>query len=501
MKSSLFFLVLSLVLLGNSAARAEDRALIVGTDVYADVGIPETLGAVDDALAMEKLLLEKFGFKKKQIKLLLNKEAKAANIVGTFQTWLVDGTNPGDRVFFFYAGHGFQTPDNNRDEEDGQDEAITPYDVVVKSENGKIVLPDETKFVRDDLFNDFITQLVGRRTVLVFDSCHSGTMSRSLNVTAKKGSRFLSLTKSASRSIGDNAKTIVPPKGSRDLFTIREDATGGSPNGGVVILSAASPYQEAFPIERDGITRGAFSYLFETQIRQNQNISVDQLAKNLTGEMKKLAGKNEIGQSSTTNEYQVPQMEIIARSNLGNQPLFSASPAESGAAGEAVATLYNPISAMRVRLEVAKKQYRLDDKINYTAEVGEAAYLYILVFSGQDQAFCIFPSPFIENPNPANQLNYVNKGRHSFPRASYETIAMPPTGKDVWVALVSKKKLNLGEKEAYSWDEMFERIGIPELRKKIAANKSRGAGNVKTLPLDSTDDWQASSVVVEVIEK
>jgi hypothetical protein len=83
-------------------------------------------------------------------------------------------------VIFFYAGHGFQAPDDNGDEEDNEDEVITPYDVAFKAVGGKVVLTDENTFIRDDKFNDFIARLSGRRAVLMFDSCHSGTISRGI---------------------------------------------------------------------------------------------------------------------------------------------------------------------------------------------------------------------------------------------------------------------------------------------------------------------------------
>ncbi|MCY7377263.1 MAG: caspase family protein [Pyrinomonadaceae bacterium] len=485
--------LLFVCLLGAISAQAEDRALVVGVDVYANPNLSPTDGATDDAKAMQKLLIEKFNFAPKSIKILLNEQATAANIVGNFQTWLVNGTRPGDRVFFFYAGHGFQVPDDNGDEEDKMDEVVTPYDIAIASEGGKVVLPNEKTFIRDDKFNDFIAQLSGRRAVLMFDSCHSGTLSRSLGENSKYlPSRYLRLK--PSRNIGDGGYSSVPLRGQpRDLATIREDALDGSING-VVVLSAASPYQQAFPIATENnITRGAFSYIFENLIRGNESAKLEDLEKDLKREMKKLADKGQIGQSPT-GEFQVPQIDILSKTKISDKPLFAETSPEESYAAAVESALFNPLSTMRVKLDLDKRRYKIGETINYSVDVGEAAHLYILVFSTQNKAFCIFPSAVA-----GDSINYVMKGKHGFPRENYVTEATEPVGKDVWVALVSKKKLNLGEKEEYTWDEVFKRIGLEELRKAIVG-KTRGAGNKQTAQL-TADDWQAATVVVETVEK
>lgn len=496
MKTILFFIVFFSAA-GFSAfeVRAEDRALVVGTDTYSDQRLSPTDGAADDARAMQKLLIEKFGFAPGSIKMLINEQAKAPAIVSNFETWLINGTRPGDRVFFFYAGHGFQAPDDNGDEEDGQDEVITPYDVAIApGANGKVLLPNERTFIRDDKFNDFIARLSGRRVVLMFDSCHSGTISRGVGDASKTlPSRYLKLK--PSRSVTDTGYSYVPAKGERrDLSTIREAALDDAVNG-VVILSAASAYQQAFPIITQGnVTRGAFSFIFENLVAGNEKMKLEDLEKALKRDMKTFADKGIIGQS-LNGEYQVPQVEILSKTKLADKPLFAASsPGENiGAAVETA--LFNPLSPVKVKLDLNQRRYKLGEKISYTVDLSETAYVYILVFSTQNKAFCIFPTSV-----GGDTENKLMKGRHGFPRGDYETEATEPVGKDVWVALASRKPLRLGEKEEYTWDEMFSRIGLAELQKAIAdrISRSRGAKNTKTTPL-TADDWQADAVVVETV--
>lgn len=488
-----------MLFIGWQTAYAEDRALLVGVDVYANPNLSRTDGATDDAKAMQKLLIEKFGFAPNSIKLLLDSQATAQNIVQNFETWLINGTRPGDRVFFIYAGHGFQAPDDNGDEEDGQDEVITPYDITFTSDGGKIVLDNEKTFVRDDKFNDFIARLSGRRAVLLFDSCHSGTISRGVSADGKKlPSRYLKLKQTRSSS-GAEVYSAVPAKNQpRDLVSVTEKSLDGNVNG-VVVLSAASPYQQAFPVvTKTNVTRGAFSYLFENLLSYDSTLNLTNLDAALKREMKNFADKGFIGQS-TNGEFQVPQMDIISAVNIKDKPLFAASsnaPTENMEAAVETA-LFNPLSAMNVKLNLDKTRYKIGETIRYGVDVGEDSYLYILVFSTQNKAFCIFPTVTGGDLN-----NFVKKGRQQFPREDYTTEATEPLGKDVWVALVSKKKLNLGEKEEYTWDEMFQRIGLAELQKQIAdkITKNRGAGNKKNISLTAAD-WQADSVVVETINR
>ena len=270
-----------------------------------------------------------------------------------------------------------------------------------------------------------------------------------------------------------------PRKGTpRDLATIREDALDGNVNG-VVVLSAASPYQQAFPIVTDdSTTRGAFTYIFENLIRKNESENLDNLEDDLKKEMKRYAEKGFIGQS-TNGEFQVPQIDIISKTKLSDKPLFAAS-TEEGYTAAVESALFNPLSPLKVKLELDKRRYKLGDVIKYSVDISEPVYLYILVFSAKNQASCIFPSPIVPDT-----INRIGKGKLYFPREGYQTEATEPVGKDVWVALVSRRELRLGEKENYTWDEMFSRIGLAELQKAIAAKvaSSRGAGNKKTLPL------------------
>lgn len=154
------------------AAWAEDRALLIS---IADYQVPEfsLQGPRNDANTFKALLRDKLMFKDGQIKILQDGEATKAGILAAIDDWLVQGTAKGDRVVLYYSGHGEQMPDDNGDESDGKDEAILPYDTAANTD-------DRENWVRDDEISQRVARLKGREVLAVFDSCHSGTVTRGL---------------------------------------------------------------------------------------------------------------------------------------------------------------------------------------------------------------------------------------------------------------------------------------------------------------------------------
>jgi hypothetical protein len=82
--------------------------------------------------------------------------------------WLVQGAQSGDSLFFHYSGHGTHQKDVSpeKDEYDGQDEALCPSDY---NTAGLII--------DDDLHKLLVAELPqGVRMTAIIDACHSGSM-------------------------------------------------------------------------------------------------------------------------------------------------------------------------------------------------------------------------------------------------------------------------------------------------------------------------------------
>ena len=146
------------------------KALLIGIDAYQNVS--PLIGPVNDAEAMHAFITADLGFDEGDVKLLLDADATRVNILREVEEWLIDGSRPGDEVFFYFSGHGFQQPDTNGDETDRFDETLVPVDVVVR--NGESVVG----MIADDEIAALLNRLSGRRVTVVVDACHSGTSDR-----------------------------------------------------------------------------------------------------------------------------------------------------------------------------------------------------------------------------------------------------------------------------------------------------------------------------------
>jgi hypothetical protein len=145
------------------------RALLIGVDTYPHV--PPLNGCVNDANLMRSVLVDTFGFAADHISLLVNEQATRAGILSAFDA-LVSATAPDDIVVFHYSGHGSQIADREGDEPSGFDSTIVPFDATRPVGDAPDITDDEIHLRLEALAEktSFIT--------LIFDSCHSGTITR-----------------------------------------------------------------------------------------------------------------------------------------------------------------------------------------------------------------------------------------------------------------------------------------------------------------------------------
>ena len=154
-------------------ASAEELALLVGINQYKHIS--GLSGCENDVAMIKDVLVKKFGFQSRNIQTLLSAQATGKAIRDGLR-WLASEAQPGDVVVFHFSGHGSQVRDdrNATDEQDGLDETICPYDVNL----GK-----ESTHIRDDELNQLLNAIKADNLTVIFDSCHSGTATRSVNLT------------------------------------------------------------------------------------------------------------------------------------------------------------------------------------------------------------------------------------------------------------------------------------------------------------------------------
>jgi Caspase domain len=171
-------------------ATAKNRALLIAASEYADPR--HVLKAPSNDAALMWQALQRRGFKARNIRVLTDSvpadaaglkpvgRATKAAILAELER-MVKSAAAGDTIFLFFSGHGSQQPDNDsaeKKEADGLDEIFLPVDI------GR--WDDAAKTVKNALLDDEVGGYVRRMRAagafvwLVFDSCHSGTMTRSL---------------------------------------------------------------------------------------------------------------------------------------------------------------------------------------------------------------------------------------------------------------------------------------------------------------------------------
>ncbi|PON55909.1 Zinc finger, LSD1-type domain containing protein [Parasponia andersonii] len=128
-------------------------------------------GSVNDVNCMRYFLVEKMGFPVDSILVLTEYETDPLRIptrrnMQMALRWLVQGSQPGDSLVFYFSGHGDRQEDQDNDEVDGFDETLCPVDYEL---SGKIV---------DDEINATIVRPLTQGTTLhaIIDACYSGTV-------------------------------------------------------------------------------------------------------------------------------------------------------------------------------------------------------------------------------------------------------------------------------------------------------------------------------------
>lgn len=243
-------LVLGSALVTASPLRAEDRALVIGIANYQNLGAAQQLhGPLNDVRLIEGLLVDTLDFRPEQILTLTDAEAGKREVVEAINRWLIEGSGPGDRLFMYFSGHGVQVEDDSGDEADGSDEALVMADVDLENDH-------YTNLLTDDEIALLFASVSDAELTLVFDSCHSGTLTRSGAAPARpEGARYL-------------AGGALPSDGQRELTlrpALQDDiAVGGDSFSLGAVFSAAAPAQVAYddmslPEEdRTGVFTAAF---------------------------------------------------------------------------------------------------------------------------------------------------------------------------------------------------------------------------------------------------
>jgi len=182
---TLFALLLGVL---SYAAHAANHALLVGVSSYPSLSPQLQLSGPKNDVELMHGLLQRRGFAASNIRVLADGarashgDPTRANILNELKA-ITGKAQKGDYIFLFFAGHGSQQPARdlgpNNPEPDGLDEIFLPRDIgkwdgSVQSVQNAIV---------DDELGAVVTAMRNRGAFVwaVFDTCHSGTITRGID--------------------------------------------------------------------------------------------------------------------------------------------------------------------------------------------------------------------------------------------------------------------------------------------------------------------------------
>lgn len=232
------------------------HALLIGIDEYPKFPLQNQLrGCVHDVTAMGRVLTEHFRFPPSNLQYLLNGEATRGGILSAMSQML-DSVDDEEVVVVHFCGHGSQVLDVDGDEADGYDETIVPYD------SGR--RKDQNEDITDDEIDAWLRRL-GERTpwvTLIFDSCHSGTITRD---------PFASRVRRLPLDPRPPSRPPWSPQGSTQRSL--QGSTRGRPGESYTLFAACRDDESAHemnPALTGGVEHGALSYHLCRELVRNR---------------------------------------------------------------------------------------------------------------------------------------------------------------------------------------------------------------------------------------
>ncbi len=202
----------------------------------------------------------------------------------------------GDFVYLHFSGHGSQEPSlNDKTEADGRDEVFLAADTAMAPKDNPSYMPN---VLTDDEISAALKAIrkTGASVWVVFDSCHSGTMTRGAPDESDAMDREI---KPADLGIPDSAFTVPAETADADASNERSVPLAGDvyaddasdPNMGPLVAFFAAQTTETtqerpFDVpEADGTTAkvnyGVFTYTIFSALAKNPSMTYRQLAQSV----------------------------------------------------------------------------------------------------------------------------------------------------------------------------------------------------------------------------
>ncbi len=271
-----------------SPSWAAKHALLIGVSNY---HVKPLSGPINDVMAMQKVLINKWNFRDKDIELILNEQGTRKNILQAMSN-LYDKSKPGDDIFIYMSGHGTSSNDN-------------ALSIPLPTTSGAFIPIDISEAKKID---DLISKLIigkrdlqpifstldkgGRNLFVVIDACYSGNTVRGKYSDNTLQTRVLSLSELLpNRAFGDD----LDLERHEDWTDSNTNEIASFPYKSVYYLSAAGEHEPAQDIPPnmldiyptiDGKPHGAFTDTLLRILNKEIDPDIDQNGLVSYGELK-----------------------------------------------------------------------------------------------------------------------------------------------------------------------------------------------------------------------
>ncbi len=421
-------------MLSVGTSQGADRALLIGIDKYPK--LRSLVGSKNDVKNMRHFILADLGYQPEQVKTLLDSEATRVNILSTLRNWLLEGTRPGERVFFYYSGHGYRMPDADGDEEDKYDETLVSYDTYADERD---VLHN---MISDDELGDLFVRLDDREVVVIIDSCHSGTITRGLFVSEDE-QYHKTLTPSdwqATRSLAiEGEQQLEAHRQENSLLPASDKRAVWSAVGAAQIAfvdKEADPHGGVFTRRfLDGIQRGQADHNRDGVVSNAELLDyVRSESHNYCERHKKKCGLGLTPALEIESDYwgkPALQFEIAAptppTAELASQVLAHDNQAEA-------------------RLELLPDStFKLREEMAFRITSPRSGYLIVLDVNARGEMVQLFPNRFSDQSGQGNRID-ANRPV-TIPGKHYDFIfeAVEPVGKGHLFAIISEDPVHMDD--------------------------------------------------------
>lgn len=413
--------------------RAGRHALIIAIGDYINPAVPPLLGTdydVDSASQMAKAMQ----VPAQNIRVLRNRDATAARIEQEIVE-LNRRTQPGDRVFFYFSGHGSRYF-NSAASEQGCVEALLPSDSVPLT-NGRIAAL--LKPISDKADKMFV----------FYDACHSGgILGKPLAVTRSLSGRRKLTPKFSPAGVADACAKPVNIK-TRSLSS--EAASAGALPQNIVMVSSSRPDEVSFDDEQaGGVATQAWRDCMLHDVKdldQSGAISVNEIADCAQKQMEaRFDGDKQFGVQHMilggnagyvpgwlSGGDSVPAQSGAAAAPAG-KPTPASAPAAQAASGAALADILAQSDPRRkVIIGAPSKVLRIGkDTLDLSVTSSHDGHVYIVLLGSDNHSY------YMLFPNERDRNNAIQAGQTlKLPRPEWRIKAQGPVGTDRMLVVVS----------------------------------------------------------------